>query len=77
MFRNGQQVAQGQATVNHPLSYGGYRFHQSAYFPDGAALTVREVATGRTVYNEVLALVSSAQTPRLVVRDASGNDVAR
>jgi hypothetical protein len=72
VFKNGQQVAQGQATVNHPFSYGGYRFHQSAYFPDGAALTVREAATGRTVYNEVLALVSSAQTPRLVVRDATG-----
>ena len=60
VYRNGEEVARGVTTVNDPLHYGGYRFHQSAYFPDGAALQVRDVATGRVVYDEVLALTSSA-----------------
>jgi cytochrome c biogenesis protein len=73
VFKDGREVARGVSTVNDPLSYGGYHFHQSAYFPDGAALTVREVSTGRVVYDQVLALTSSANTPRVVVRDATGN----
>jgi cytochrome c biogenesis protein len=72
VYKDGVEVARGVSTVNEPLSYGGYRFHQSAYFPDGAALTVRDSATGRVVYDEVLALTSSAATPRVVVRDSSG-----
>jgi cytochrome c biogenesis protein len=73
VFKDGREVARGVSTVNDPLSYGGYRFHQSAYFPDGAALTVREASTGRVVYDQVLALTSSANTPRVVVRDSAGN----
>ncbi|MPZ48224.1 MAG: hypothetical protein GEU75_02745 [Dehalococcoidia bacterium] len=72
VYQGGQEVARGVTTVNDPLSYGGYRFHQSAYFPDGAALRVRDLATGNVVYDEVLALISSATTPRIVVRDATG-----
>jgi cytochrome c biogenesis protein ResB len=73
VYQDGQEVARGVSTVNSPLRYGGFKFHQSAYFPDGAALRVRDVATGRLVYDEVLALTSSASTPRIVVRDAQGS----
>jgi cytochrome c biogenesis protein ResB len=73
VYKNGQEVARGVTTVNKPLRYGGFAFHQSAYFPDGAALRVRDMATGRTVYDEVLALTSSAATPRVLVKDASGS----
>jgi hypothetical protein len=72
VYQDGVEVARGVTTVNDPLEYGGYRFHQSAYFPDGAALRVRELATGRVVYDEVLALTSEAATPRVVLRDAGG-----
>jgi cytochrome c biogenesis protein ResB len=75
VYRDGKEVARGVTTVNQPLSYGGYRFHQTAYFPDGAALKVREMASGRLVYDEVLALTSQALTPRVIVRDAAGNVV--
>jgi cytochrome c biogenesis protein len=73
VYQGGREVARGVATVNEPLSYGGFKFHQSAYFPDGAALRVRDVATGNLIYDEVLALTSSATTPQVIVRDASGN----
>jgi hypothetical protein len=72
VYRNGEEVARGTSTVNDPLRYNGYNFHQSGYFPDGAALQVRDAATGRVVYDEVLALIASAATPRIVVRDAAG-----
>jgi cytochrome c biogenesis protein ResB len=72
VYCNGEEVARGVSTVSDPLRYGGYTFHQSAYFPDGAQLNVRKLATGRVVYDEVLALTSSAATPQVVVRDASG-----
>jgi cytochrome c biogenesis protein len=75
VFRDGREVKQGDTTVSGPLSYGGYRFHQTAYFPDGAALKVREVASGRAVYDQVLALTSQAATPRVVVRDNLGRVV--
>jgi cytochrome c biogenesis protein len=75
VYKDGQEVARGVTTVNSPLSYGGFKFHQSAYFPDGAALQVREVASGRVVYDEVLALISSATTPRIVVRNDAGEVV--
>src|SRR6266508_4720066 len=75
VYRDGKEVARGVTTVNHPLSYGGYRFPQTAYFPDGAALKVRDVASGRLVYDEVLALTSQALTPRILVRDVTGNVV--
>ncbi|HLF77357.1 MAG TPA: cytochrome c biogenesis protein ResB [Dehalococcoidia bacterium] len=75
VYRDGREVARGVTTVNSPLRYGGYKFHQTAYFPDGAALKVREVASGRLVYDEVLALTSQATTPRIVVRDGAGTVV--
>jgi len=72
VYKGGREVARGPTTVNDPLKYGGYTFHQSAYFPDGASLRVREAATGRILYDEVLALVNDAPTPRVVIRDAAG-----
>ncbi len=73
IYQNGKEVKSGTTSVNNPLSYGGYLFHQSAYFPDGADLQVRDVTTGNLVYDEVLALTETATTPRVVVRDAGGN----
>lgn len=72
VYKNGEEVANGVSTVNDPLSYGGYKFHQTAYFPDGAALRVREVSTGRLLYDEILALTDRTPAPRVVVRDALG-----
>jgi cytochrome c biogenesis protein len=75
VYKNGKEVARGATTVNRPLRYGGYAFHQSAYFPDGAALQVRDLTTGRVVYDETLALVNQATTPRVSVRDSAGNEL--
>ncbi len=36
IFKDGRQVASGYTTVNDPLKYVGYRFHQVAYQPWGA-----------------------------------------
>ncbi len=73
IYRDGKEVASGTSTVNNPLTYNGYKFHQSVFFPDGAALRVKDVATGNVIYDEVLALVDQAPTPRVVVRDDAGN----
>ncbi|HEX5367817.1 MAG TPA: cytochrome c biogenesis protein ResB [Dehalococcoidia bacterium] len=73
IYRDGKVVKTGTTSVNSPLSYGGYLFHQSAYFPDGADLQVRDVTTGNLVYDQVLALTATAATPRVVVRDAQDN----
>ncbi len=72
VYRNGAEVARGSSTVNDPLNYGGYNFHQSAYFSDGVSLVVRDARTGNVVYDEVLALTSTALTPRVIVRDSAG-----
>ncbi|HWO73557.1 MAG TPA: cytochrome c biogenesis protein ResB, partial [Dehalococcoidia bacterium] len=72
VYRDGREIGRGPVTVSHPLSAGGYRFHQSAYFPDGAALRVRDLASGRVVFDEVLALVDQATTPRIIVKDTAG-----
>lgn len=72
VYKDGEEVARGTATVNNPLRYDGFNFHQTAYFPDGAALSVRDLASGRLIYDEVLALTSGATTPRVVIRDAAG-----
>jgi cytochrome c biogenesis protein len=73
VYSGGEEVARGVSTVNDPLTWGGYKFHQSAYFGDGAALRVRDLASGRVVYSEVLTLEESAPGPRVVVRDAAGS----
>ncbi len=73
IYQDGRKVAQGVSTVNDPLTYRGYRFHQAGYLGEGAALRVRDVTTGNTVYREVLALDDLLPGPVLTVRDAQGN----
>jgi len=79
IYQGGKEVARGFTTVNDPMSYNGYRFHQSGYFGEGAALRIRDVETGNAVYSEVLALNEIRPAPRVIVRDESGavllNDV--
>lgn len=75
VYKGGAEVLRGYTTVNHPLTYGGYKFHQSAYFPDGVGLQVRDVASGRLIYNEVIPLIQEATAPAVVVRDARGGIV--
>ena len=72
IYQGGQEVARGVATVNGPLIYSGYRFHQAGYFGEGVALRVTDVATGNTVYRETLALDDLALAPVVMVRDAQG-----
>jgi cytochrome c biogenesis protein ResB len=72
IYQGGEEVARGVATVNDPLEYGGYRFHQSAYLGEGAALAVRDASTGNARYEEVLALDELAPAPSIEVRDGSG-----
>jgi cytochrome c biogenesis protein len=73
IFQGGREVARGTATVNRPLAYGGYRFHQVGYMGEGAALRVRDLTTGNTLYDEVLALVDLQPAPAVTVRDAQGS----
>ncbi|MGB2695195.1 MAG: cytochrome c biogenesis protein ResB, partial [Dehalococcoidia bacterium] len=77
IYQDGHEVARGVATVNDPLTYNGYRFHQAAYFGDGAALRVRDVASGNTIFREVLALRDLWPAPAIAVRDAQGQVLLR
>jgi cytochrome c biogenesis protein ResB len=72
IYRGGEEVARGVATVNDPLTYDGYRFHQAGYLGEGAALRVRDAATGNALYREVLPLQDLVPAPVVTVRDASG-----
>jgi len=72
IFKNGEEVKSGTTTVNDPLKYGGYRFHQVAYFPDGAELRVRDVASGNTVLHQTFALQDTTAAPRVTISDGSG-----
>ncbi|MEX0785212.1 MAG: cytochrome c biogenesis protein ResB [Dehalococcoidia bacterium] len=73
IYQRGEEVARGVATVNDPLSYGGYRFHQAGYFGEGAALRVRDAGSGNTLYSEVLALEELVPAPSIRVNDADGD----
>ncbi len=73
IYQGGEEVARGVTTVNNPLSYSGYRFHQAAYSDRGAALRVRDVATGNTIFAEVLALSDLQAAPAVTVRSAAGD----
>ena len=72
IYQGGREVAHGVTTVNDPFKYGGYSFHQAAYFGDGAALRIRDPATGRSLYQEVLSLGESTAAPEVAVRDGGG-----
>jgi cytochrome c biogenesis protein len=72
IFKNGREVASGTTTVNDPLKYGGYRFHQVVYFPNGAELKIRDVASGNTVFHETFPLEQSTAAPAITITDATG-----
>jgi cytochrome c biogenesis protein ResB len=75
IMQNGRVVKQGQSTVNDPLEYSGFRFHQSTYATDGAALRIRDTVTGNVVYDEVLQLTSGVPAPLVTIRDDQTGDV--
>jgi cytochrome c biogenesis protein ResB len=72
IYKNGEEVKRCSSTVNSPCSYEGYRFYQAAYFGFGAAVQVRDLATGNVLYRETLALVDRAPSPRVLIQDADG-----
>lgn len=72
ILRNGLEVASGFTTVNDPMKYGGYRFHQFGYFPDGAKLRIRDAATGNTVFDETFALQDTTAAPAVTIADTTG-----
>ena len=72
IFKNGREVAHGTTTVNDPFKYGGYRFHQVAYFPWGAELQIREIATGNTVFHETFSLEETTAAPSITISDGAG-----
>lgn len=72
IFQGGEMVKRCTATVNSPCSYGGYRFHQAAYFGFGAEVQVRDLASGNVIYRETLALADTMPGPHVIIRDAEG-----
>jgi cytochrome c biogenesis protein ResB len=72
IYRRGEEVRSCTSTVNSPCSFAGYKFYQSAYFGFGAALQVRDLQTGNTIYRETLALSGTAKAPHVTVRDGAG-----
>lgn len=72
IFQHGREVKSGYTTVNDPLEYHGYRFHQAAFFPSGAELRVREVATGNTIFHETFALEDTTAAPTVTIAGADG-----
>jgi cytochrome c biogenesis protein len=72
IYQGGEEVARGSSTVNDPVSYDGYRFHQASYLGEGASLRVRDARSGNTLYSESLALVERVPAPDVTIRDASG-----
>ena len=72
IYQNGEEVKRCSSTVNSPCTYGGYSFFQAAWFGFGAALQVRDRATGNVVYRETLALSDRVPAPRVAIRDAAG-----
>ncbi len=72
IYQGGQEVKRCTATVNGPCSYGGYRFHQAAYFGFGAEIQVQDLTSDNVVYKEVLALADTMPGPRVIIRDEGG-----
>jgi cytochrome c biogenesis protein len=73
IFKNGEQVASGVTTVNDPMKYGGYRFHQAAFFKDGAELHMRDLATGNVIFDETFPLDQTTAAPAVTITDSAGN----
>jgi cytochrome c biogenesis protein len=72
IFKNGREVAHGTTTVNDPMKYGGYRFHQVAFFPNGAELRIRDAATGNALFHETFPMEETTAAPSVTISDASG-----
>ncbi len=72
IYRNGTEVASGRTTINDPLKFDGYVFHQAAFAQSGAALELRDPATGRVVYSDTLNLFGSLPVPQVTVAGADG-----
>ncbi len=72
IYQNGEEVKVCTSTVNSPCTYHGYRFYQAAYFGFGAAVQVRDLSTGNTVYRETLALSDRSPSPRVLISDQDG-----
>ena len=73
--KNGTLAKVCTVTVTQPCTYDGYRFRQAFYYPYGADLQVRDVATGRVLYRDAVPLTGSKPAPRLTVTDSSGQVV--
>lgn len=72
IYDRGEEAKSCRSTVNSPCTFGGYYFYQAAYFGFGAALHVRDIETGNTVYRETLALSETAPSPHVIIRDGEG-----
>jgi cytochrome c biogenesis protein ResB len=70
LFRGGSPVEQGETTVNAPLRYDGFTFHQTSLDITGAALRVRDAGTGNIIFRETLHLTGVVPAPVVVVRRA-------
>jgi cytochrome c biogenesis protein len=73
IYDRGEEVLRCSSTINSPCSYQGYHFYQSAYFGFGAALQVKNVATGDVIYRETLALAERSPSPRVRISDSGGD----
>ncbi|MCH8921174.1 MAG: cytochrome c biogenesis protein ResB, partial [Chloroflexi bacterium] len=72
IYQGGEEVKRCTTTVNSPCSYKGYRFHQAAYFGNGADVQVRDLASGNVIYRETITLSSTLPSPTVIVRDGEG-----
>lgn len=72
LYSRGVPVKEGEITVNGPMKWGGFVFHQVARQVNGAQLQVRDRTTGNAIYSEILDLGRGAPRPRLTILDAQG-----
>lgn len=72
IYQGGEEVKRCTITVNSPCNYKGYRFHQAAYFGNGADVQVRDLASGNVIYRETMTLSSTLPSPQVIVRDGEG-----
>jgi cytochrome c biogenesis protein len=72
VYQHGQEVAEGQTTINDPLHYGGFTFHQAAYAETGVALQMRDPVSGQVLYSDTLNLFGQLPVPRVRIADATG-----
>jgi cytochrome c biogenesis protein len=59
LYKNGQEVAQTEIHVNHPLAYGNIRFYQSFF---GPAAAIEVTKDGETLFSGTIALYGSFES---------------